>query len=152
MDLRGKSVRRLCERALRCASGLLLVAAVAVFSNAPPAHADPNEGSGTAVVKEAVTSVAQRKAIFIALAAASRRAEQEAAVASQASPESMAQDELTEKLTARYRAPVLAKYGITQKQAEEIVSEGYEEAWDIGEADPGTGTGAASGTPKTSLD
>ncbi len=73
--------------------------------------------------------VAQRQEIFRALAQARARADVDAAKASVANPESEAQAELANKLAKEYRGKVVEKFGITERRAEQIVKEGYANAW-----------------------
>jgi hypothetical protein len=71
----------------------------------------------------------QRKAVFLELAAAENRAEQEAAAAFEKDPESAGQVNLAQELGTKYKAGVAAKHGLTMKQAVEISAEGFARSW-----------------------
>jgi hypothetical protein len=71
----------------------------------------------------------QRKAVFLELAAAENRAEQEAAAAFKEDPESAGQNDLAQELATKYKTEVAAKHGLTVKQAVEISAEGFAQSW-----------------------
>ena len=57
------------------------------------------------------------------------RAEQEAAAAFEADPESAGQVDLTQELATKYKTEVAAKHGLTVNQAVEISTEGFLQNW-----------------------
>jgi len=138
-----RNLRTTLRSTLGAAGTLLLASSLALSFAlglaAPSAQAEHHEESEKAARKPAPPNLQQRKEIFVGLMRAEARANQEAEAAAQAKgkPESMAQDAMAEKLTTKYRAAVLKKYGITPKMAEAIVAEGYQHHWGTGQAKPG---------------
>lgn len=139
-----KNLRATVRGTLRAASLVAvclassLALSLAAASAAQASQHDSAE-SEQAAKKPAPPNLQQRKEIFVGLMRAEARANREAEAAAKAKgkPEAMAQDAMAEKLTAKYRAAVLKKYGVTQKMAVAIVAEGYQHHWATGQAKPG---------------
>lgn len=116
----------------------LMILAVAIPATAPMAHENHEDPNASAEASGPSLNLEQRQEVFVGLAVAQQRAGREAAKVSAANPESMAEEALAKKLTTKYRRAVLTKYGLTPKQGEEIIVEGYEKSWKVGESKSGT--------------
>ncbi len=122
----------------RLARGLLALAAMGLLASSgialagdpePPASEAAGE-AGADDLKLGLT-LAERKAVFLELAAAERRAEREAASADSDTPESMAEVDLAQRLSLEYKDAVAQKHGLTRKQAVELSVEGVEGGWPV---------------------
>jgi hypothetical protein len=127
------------ERSLAVGLGSLLVAGVLVGPGASSGtDREPVAEGVSAAAAEASEedrkfglTVAQRKAIFLELADAERRAEQEAESEVHDPPESMAEVDRAQRLAQKYKDAVAAKHGLTQEQAVAVSVEGMESEWDV---------------------
>jgi hypothetical protein len=126
------------ERRLLLGVGALLVSAVLAGSGLSSAtdREPPVEGVAAAAAPENEDSkfgltLAQRKAVFLELADAERRAESEAEAEVHDPPESMEEVDRAQRLAQKYKAAVAAKYGITNEQAVAVSVEGMESEWDV---------------------
>jgi hypothetical protein len=104
----------------------LLVCALASFWVAGPANAAHHEKEPAAADG---VPIEKRQEIFRAINEARSRADRDAEKASIASPGSEAQSDLATKLTKEYEAKVAEKFGVTKRQVEQIIEEGYAKSW-----------------------
>jgi hypothetical protein len=105
---------------------LVVVASLAMAGAANAAHHEKEPSAKDAIPIE------KRQEIFRAMSQARTRADRDAEKASMANPQSEAQSELATKLTKEYEAKVIEKFGITKRQAEQVIEEGYAKAWKTG--------------------
>ena len=133
-----KSRRRLArELCALLASGALVGSGIATAADpAPPAEEVSDGSAADSALHEDENpkfglTLAQRKAVFLELAAAERRAEREAESANIDPPESMEQVDLTQRLALEYKDAVAEKHGLTREQAVALSVEGVESSWDV---------------------
>ncbi len=137
--MRGRS--NFVQRSLAVGLGSLLVAGVLVGPGASSGTDREPVAEGVSAAAAAAEAseedrkfgltVAQRKAIFLELADAERRAEQEAESEVHDPPESMAELDRAQRLAQKYKDAVAAKHGLTQEQAVAVSVEGMESEWDV---------------------
>ena len=118
------------------AHGLLALAAMCLLASSGVAlAADPAPPAGGAAAEardlKLGLTLAERKAVFLELAEAERRAEREAASANSDAPESMAEVDLAQRLSLEYKDAVAKKHGLTREQAIELSVEGFEGGWPV---------------------
>jgi hypothetical protein len=125
------------ERSLAVGLGSLLVAGVLVSSGVSSGTDQEPVAEGVAAAaaseedRKFGLTVAQRKVIFLELADAERRAEQEAESEVHDPPESMAEVDRAQRLAQKYKDAVAAKHGLTQEQAVAVSVEGVESEWRV---------------------
>ncbi len=127
------------ERCLAVGIGALLVSGVLAgsgLSNASDPEPPAEEVSAAAAPetegdRKFGLTLAERKAVFLELAAAERRAEAEAESEVHDPPESMAEVDRAQRLAQKYRDSVAAKHGLTREQAVALSVEGMESEWDV---------------------
>lgn len=120
----------------RLGQGLLALAVAFPLTSSAVALAADSKTPASGAAAEASDvklglTLAKRKAVFLELAAAERRAEREAASAHSDDPESMAEVDLTQRLSLEYKDAVAKKHGLTREQAVELSVEGARGGWPV---------------------